>query len=126
MQTSSDIPVVHELDGTEESCGHGPRGGAAVRVASLAIQGGASADHVVAGEIVSRDGADVESLTRIMVSLRRQSPPGGIPSLIGTVEFGPPFEMPLTFALPCGTPWDSHNPADDLASIGVHITVEHR
>jgi len=113
------MPIARDLE-EEETLEYDATCAGLVKDARLGIEGNEKTGWVVTGEIASREGADMDTIRRIAVTVRRDASPDGTAPLIGRVQFRPPFEMPLTFALPCGPSSHDPSPADYSAVVTVY------
>jgi len=79
---------------------------------------------VVTGKIVFSEEPDVRKIGRIVVSIRNTALADGPAPLIGTVELTPPFELPVTFAVPYDPAQVRPNPMFYSISARVYTVVE--
>jgi len=78
---------------------------------------------VVTGKILFSEEPDVDAISRIEVSIRNTALADGPAPLVGTVELKPPFELPVTFAVPYDPEEVQPNPMFYSLSARVYTVV---
>jgi uncharacterized lipoprotein YbaY len=79
---------------------------------------------VFTGKIVFGEEPDVAKISRIVVSIRNTALADGPSPLIGTVELKPPFQLPITFAVPYDPAQVRPNPMFYSISVRVNTMVD--
>jgi len=123
MTDRNHAAVVWDLDSCENVCEVNALDGGSLEVVGLAIKGDKRRGYTVTGKVMSRKNVDIGAINGIAVSVHCNAPRDGRASLVGRVEFGPPFEMPLTFALPCGPSSNKPRIMDYSVFIGAQLAA---